>query len=173
MRVAIYARVSSDRQDIDLAISAQLKALTGIPQMPYLWSMSYPQVKIHTIAQCNKICYNSCMRKLSKEQVDSVRMFREAGAPIEDLSRIYSLSRVTIWRHTRDIKPAPDGHLIELVEKATLSEWLPLLPWEGLPLPRWLARSLPVRWGQVKALLEEAEANGRAQIRTNEEEHQK
>ena len=27
MKVAIYARVSSDRQDVDLSISAQLKAL--------------------------------------------------------------------------------------------------------------------------------------------------
>ncbi len=27
MRVALYARVSSERQDIDLSISAQLKAL--------------------------------------------------------------------------------------------------------------------------------------------------
>ncbi len=28
MDVAIYARVSSDKQDVDLSISAQLKALT-------------------------------------------------------------------------------------------------------------------------------------------------
>jgi len=113
------------------------------------------------------MCYNKRVKKLTKEQIRAVRMFREAGAPIEDLSRIYSVNRVTIWRHTRDVKPAPDGHLIDVVRKATLSEWLPLLPWEGLPLPRWVARTLPVRWGQVKASLEEAEANGGAQTRTD------
>jgi hypothetical protein len=113
------------------------------------------------------------MKKLTKEEIQSVRMFREAGAPVEDLSRIYSVNRVTIWRHTKDIKPARDGHLIDIVRKATLSEWLPLLPWEGLPVPRWMARTLPLRWGQVKALLEDAEANGRSQRRTDREQRQK
>ncbi len=113
------------------------------------------------------------MKKLTKEQICSLRLFREVGAPVEDLSRIYNLNRVTIWRYTRDIKPAPNGHLIELVKKATLSEWLPLLPWQGLPLPRWVARSLPARWGQVKALLEEVGAGAGTPVQTDQEEHQK
>lgn len=113
------------------------------------------------------------VKKLSRQQVDFIRTSRRAGAPIEDLSRMYGLSRVTIWRYTRDIKPAPDGYLLEVVKKATLSEWLPLLPWEGLPVPRWVARSLPARWGQVKALLEDVEANGGSQTQNDQQEHEK
>ena len=99
------------------------------------------------------------MRKLNKEQVESLRVLRKAGAPIEDLSRIFGISRVTIWRYTKDVEPAPDGHLLEVVRKATIMEWLPLLPWEGLPLPRWMARTLPVRWADLKEVTEQGDEN--------------
>ena len=70
-----------------------------------------------------------------------MRELRACGASAPDIAELFGVSESTVWRQVRDVEAQRDGHKIELFRE---SVWqvLPQLPWEGLPVPRWLGRYL-------------------------------
>lgn len=81
------------------------------------------------------------MGSLTKREIEGMRALRECGASVREIADIYGISERTVWRYVVDVVSQRDGHQIELVREV-MWQWLPQLPWEGMPLPRWLARYL-------------------------------
>ncbi len=81
----------------------------------------------------------------SEEQINDMRRMRSAGASLHEIARCFHTSATTILSYTRGIEPRENGHMVEYTAKDFIYDWLPALPSEGLPLPRWIATWLRER----------------------------
>lgn len=90
------------------------------------------------------------MFKLKPQQILEIREARRQGATITALADQYDVLPSTISYHTRGIAPWEDGQKITWVSLEQLQEWLPALPWEGVPLPRWLVRAAKLDWKSIR-----------------------
>jgi len=81
----------------------------------------------------------------TEEQVDDMRRMRNAGASLHEIARCFRTSATTVLSYTRGIKPSVNGHKVEYTATDFIHDWLPALPNEGLPLPRWIATWLRER----------------------------
>jgi hypothetical protein len=81
----------------------------------------------------------------TEEQINDMRRMRNAGASLHEIARCFRTSATTILSYTRDIKPGANGHKVEYTAADFIHDWLPALPDEGLPLPRWIATWLRER----------------------------
>ena len=97
--------------------------------------------------------------QLQEEEIEQMRLMRSAGASLREIATYFKTSATTVLSYVRGVKPQPDGQTLEYTPVDFIHDWLPALPPEGLPLPRWIAT-----W-----LRERAETIARAQ---NEDETQ-
>ena len=98
MKVALYARVSSDRQDVDLSISAQLKAMRE-----YAQRNGYQVVKEFVDeAETGR----TTTRPAFKEMISTAR---RSGKPFE---------RILVWKYSRFARNRKDS----IVYKAMLKK---------------------------------------------------
>jgi hypothetical protein len=81
----------------------------------------------------------------TEEQINDMRRMRSAGASLHDIARCFRTSATTVLSYTRDIQPSTNGHALEYTPADFIYDWLPALPHEGLPLPRWIATWLRER----------------------------
>jgi hypothetical protein len=81
----------------------------------------------------------------TEEQIDDMRRMRSAGASLHEIARCFRTSATTILSYTRGIQPSVNGHKVEYTATDFIHDWLPALPNEGLPLPRWIATWLRER----------------------------
>ena len=79
------------------------------------------------------------------EEIDDMRRMRRAGASLHEIARCFRTSATTILSYTRGIEPSVNGHKVEYTLTDLIYDWLPALPNEGLPLPRWIATWLRER----------------------------
>lgn len=93
------------------------------------------------------------MKKLTLEHVQEMREARRLGATITALADQYGVLPSTIRYHTRDVTPQGDGQKVTWVTLDELLEWLPALPWQGLPLPTWFVRSARLDWRSIRERL--------------------
>jgi len=75
----------------------------------------------------------------SGNDIKEMRRMREAGAPLREIAARYQTSATTILSYVRDIKPDQYGQNVEWTPADAIYDWMPALPHEGLPLPRWIA----------------------------------
>ena len=75
----------------------------------------------------------------SEEQIQEMRQMRWAGASLREIAGYFSTSASTVLSYVRGVKPQPNGKELEYTPKDLIYDWLPALPHEGLPLPRWFA----------------------------------
>ena len=81
--------------------------------------------------------------RFTAEEIRRMRRLREHGASLAEIADIFDSNEKTVHYHVRDVRPQRDGHEIEVMNEI-LWQWLPQLPLEdeGLPLPRWIVRSI-------------------------------
>lgn len=79
------------------------------------------------------------------EQINDMRRMRAAGASLHEIARCFRTSATTVLSYTRGIQPSTNGHALEYTPADFIYDWLPALPSEGLPLPRWIATWLRER----------------------------
>lgn len=82
----------------------------------------------------------------TEEQINDMRRMRNAGASLHEIARCFRTSATTILSYTRGIQPNSNGHELEYTPTDFIYDWLPALPHEGLPLPRWIATWLRERF---------------------------
>jgi len=81
----------------------------------------------------------------TEEQIADMQRMRSAGASLHEIARCFRTSATTVLSYTRGIQPSANGHMVEYTGADFIYDWLPALPKEGLPLPRWIATWLRER----------------------------
>ena len=113
---ALYARVSSDRQDVDLSISAQLRALRDYARKNgYIVAREYVDE-----AESGRIANRPEFRKMIDEAARSNAPFGEIPHPTDTIDTENSGTRgPSIWVHSSEF-----GLLGSSVPHQTLLEWV-------------------------------------------------
>ena len=75
----------------------------------------------------------------SEEQINQMRQMRSAGASLREIAAYFRTSATTVLSYVRGVTPQPNGQDLEYTPMDFIYDWLPALPHEGLPLPRWFA----------------------------------
>jgi hypothetical protein len=94
----------------------------------------------------------------TEQQIAEMRQMRRAGATLREIARHFHTSATTVLSYVRGIQPASDGQDVEYTSRDFLYDWLPALPDEGLPLPRWLATWMRER---IEAQRRNSQSDGR------------
>ena len=81
------------------------------------------------------------MSFLTENEIQRMRELRSCGASVPDIADLFQVSERTTWRYVTDVVAERNGHKLELLNESIMQQ-LPQLPWEGLPVPRWLGRYL-------------------------------
>jgi len=77
------------------------------------------------------------LKPFSEEQINQMRQMRRAGASLRSIAAYFRTSATTVLSYVRGITPQPNGQDLEYTPMDFIHDWLPALPHEGLPLPRW------------------------------------
>jgi len=94
----------------------------------------------------------------TEEQINDMRRMRTAGASLSEIARCFRTSATTVLSYTRGIQPSTNGHEVEYTGADFIYDWLPALPNEGLPLPRWIATWLRERAEMITRSQDEDDA---------------
>ena len=73
------------------------------------------------------------------EGIEEMRRMRRSGATLREIAATYRTSAATVLSYVRGIKRALNGQEVEWTSADIIYDWLPALPNEGLPLPRWIS----------------------------------
>ena len=73
----------------------------------------------------------------TEEEILEMRRMRWAGASLREIAAYSETSATTVLSYVRGVKPQPNGQDLEYTPIAFIYDWLPALPPDGLPLPRW------------------------------------
>ena len=82
----------------------------------------------------------------TEDEIDEMRRMRWAGASLREIAASFGTSASTVLSYVRGIHPQPEGQDLEYIPLNNVYDWRPVLPDEGLPLPRWF-----VRWMQERS----------------------
>ena len=75
----------------------------------------------------------------SEEEINQMRQMRKAGASLREIAAYFRTSATTVLSYVRGVTPQSNGQNLEYTPVDFIYDWLPALPHEGLPLPRWFA----------------------------------
>ena len=73
------------------------------------------------------------------EDIEEMHRMRRSGATLREIAATYRTSAATVLSYVRGIRPAITGREVEWTAADIIHDWLPALPHEGLPLPRWIS----------------------------------
>ena len=101
----------------------------------------------------------------TEEQIEEMRRMRSAGASLREIAGYFGTSATTVLSYVRGVKPQPNGQNLEYTPVDFIYDWLPALPHEGLPLPRWFAT-----WMQERLRLRRQVPSGRSYSTESEDD---